>query len=174
MNRYSKISLVFFVALMSLTMQAADDTTSKIKAVYIYNFTKFIEWPISYKQGNFVIGILGTSPLFRELSNMAATKKTVSQQPFEIQSFPNINSISKCHLLFVSADNAGNLKDITAKLRGFSTLIVTEKAGMAKQGAAINFVIQDNKPKFELNKANAEKYNLKVGTSLSGLAILVE
>ena len=104
---------------------------------------------------------------------MAATKKA-GAQPFEIQSFPTIASISKCHLLFVAADNASNIKEISNKLKAFSTLIVAEKPGCAKQGAAINFVIHDNKQKFELNKANAEKYNLKIGSSLAGLAILVE
>ena len=67
-----------------------------------------------------------------------------------------------------------NIKEITAKVKGYSTLIVAEKAGCAKLGAAINFVIQENKQRFELNKANAEKYNLKIGSSLAGLAILVE
>lgn len=158
---------------MSLSIQAADDTPSKIKATFIYNFTKYIEWPPSYKQGNFIIGIVGNTPLFKDLSIMAATKKAGSQ-PFEIQSFPNVSAISKCHLLFVASDNAANIKEITNKIKGYSTLIVAEKPGCAKAGAAINFVIQENKQRFELNKANAEKYNLKIGSSLAGLAILVE
>ncbi len=173
MNRFYKIAFVFLIGFLSLSIQAADDTPSKIKATFIYNFTKYIEWPASYKQGNFIIGIVGSTPLLKDLSNMAATKKAGSQ-PFEIQSFPNIAAISKCHLLFVASDNAANLKEISSKMKAYSTLIVAEKPGCAKLGAAINFVIQDNKQKFELNKANAEKYNLKIGSSLAGLAILVE
>lgn len=173
MNRFLKIAFVFLIGFMSLGIQAADDTPSKIKATFIYNFTKYIEWPASYRQGNFVIGIVGITPLFKDLSNMAATKKAGSQ-PFEIQSFPNVNAISKCHLLFVAADNAANIKDISNRMKGYSTLIVAEKPGSAKLGAAINFVIMDNKQRFELNKANAEKFNLKIGSSLAGLAILVE
>jgi hypothetical protein len=173
MNRFFKIAFLFLIGLMSLGIQAADDTPSKIKATFIYNFTKYIEWPASYKQGNFIIGIVGTTPLLKDLSNMAATKKA-GTQPFEIQSFPNVNAISKCHLLFVASDNAANIKEISNKMKGYSTLIVAEKPGCAKLGAAINFVIQENKQRFELNKANAEKYNLKIGSSLAGLAILVE
>ncbi|MBL0047390.1 MAG: YfiR family protein [Bacteroidetes bacterium] len=173
MNRFFKIAFVGLIGFMSLGIQAADDTPSKIKATFIYNFTKYIEWPASYKQGNFIIGIVGTTPLLKDLSNMAATKKA-GAQPFEIQSFPNVNAIGKCHLLFVAADNASNIKEISSKMKGFSTLIVAERPGCAKQGAAINFVIMENKQRFELNKANAEKYNLKIGSSLAGLAILVE
>jgi hypothetical protein len=173
MTRFIKLVVVFTVILMSLGIRAADDTPSKIKATFIYNFTKYIEWPPSYKQGNFVIGIVGTTPLFKDLSAMAATKKA-GAQPFEIQSYPNVNAISKCHLLFVASDNAANIKEITSKVKGYSTLIVSERPGCAKLGAAINFVIQENKQRFELNKANAEKYNLKIGSSLAGLAILVE
>jgi hypothetical protein len=55
-----------------------------------------------------------------------------------------------------------------------STLIVTDKAGMAKKGAAINFIYADNKQKFELNKSNIEKYDLKVSQSLVKLSIEVE
>jgi YfiR/HmsC-like len=173
MNKLSKITFIFLIGFLSLSIQAADDTPSKIKATFIYNFTKYIEWPSSYKQGNFIIGIVGNTPLLKDLSSMAATKRAGSQ-PFEIQSFPNVSSISKCHLLFVASDNAANMKEISMKMKPYSTLIVSERPGCAKLGAAINFVIQDNKQKFELNKANAEKYNLKVGSSLAGLAILVE
>jgi hypothetical protein len=154
-------------------MQAADDTPSKIKATFIYNFTKYIEWPASYKQGNFIIGVIGNTTLIKDLNKMAVLKKA-GNQPFEIKSFPSISSITKCHLLFVSSDNSVNLKEISQKIKNYSTLLVSEKPGCAKQGAAINFVIQDNKQKFELNKNNAEKYNLKIGSSLAGLAILVE
>jgi hypothetical protein len=64
--------------------------------------------------------------------------------------------------------------EILNKLKGKNVLIVTEKPGFARQGSAINFVIVQNKQKFELNKNNAEKYNLKVSTTLVQLGIPVE
>jgi hypothetical protein len=69
---------------------------------------------------------------------------------------------------------SASLKDVLPKIKGQSTLLVTEKSGMTKFGAAINFVVQDNKLKFELNKSNAQKYNLAVGSSLLPFAILVD
>ncbi len=116
----------------------------KLQSIFIYNFTKYIEWPASYTSGNFIIGVLGQSPLTKELNNLSKTKKVLNQ-PIVINKFKNI-----------------------------STLIITEKKGMAKQGAGINFVIVNNKQKFELNKANISKYNLKVSPNLINLAILVQ
>ncbi|MDQ3112010.1 MAG: YfiR family protein, partial [Bacteroidota bacterium] len=64
--------------------------------------------------------------------------------------------------------------DITARLKGKATLLVTEQPGLAKKGSAINFVVVENRQKFELNQNNAEKNNLKVSSSLLALAIPVE
>ena len=173
MNKTFRIVISFVIIFLSTVTRGADDTTSKVKAVFVYNFTKYIEWPTAYKQGNFVIGILGSSPIFNELNNMALTKKA-GTQPFEIKTFNNTGSISKCHILYVSKDYATIMKDILAKIKGNNTLIVTEKPGLAKQGSAINFVAKDNKQKFELNKANAEKYDLKVSSNLESLGIKIE
>lgn len=149
------------------------DTNAKIKAMFIYNFTKYIEWPQNYKQGNFVIGVLGNSSIFIELSNMASAKKAGTQS-FEIKNFTSPASVSKCHMLIVASDITTGFSDALSKIKNNSTLIITEKAGLAKQGAAINFVVQNNKQAFELNKANAEKYDLKVSSNLLALAIVVE
>ena len=157
-----------------MPVQDPNSSLSKVKASFIYNFTKYIDWPDKYKQGNFIIGVLGTSSFYNDLTTMLSTK-TVGNQIFEIKSFTNAESVSGvCHILFVPAENSSMLPDILKKLKGKSTLIITEKPGLAKQGAAINFVVQDNRQKFELNKANVEKYNLKVSTTLSALAIQVE
>jgi len=150
-----------------------DDTNAKIKSTYLYNFTKYIEWPSKTKQGNFIIGVLGSSNLASELNIMAATKK-VGEQDLEIKIFNGLDALSKCHILYISADMASNFQAIVNKIKGQSTLLITEKPGLAKQGSAINFVVQNNKQLFELNKANAEKHELTVSSKLEQLALKVE
>ncbi len=144
----------------------------KLQSIFIYNFTKYIEWPASYTSGNFIIGVIGQSPLINELNNLSKSKK-VGNQPIVITKFNSVSEISKCNILFVPKNKSSELNDVINKLKSTSTLIITEKEGLAKQGAGINFVIVDNKQKFELNKTNISKYNLKVSTSLTNLAILV-
>ncbi|MFH1005298.1 MAG: YfiR family protein [Bacteroidota bacterium] len=146
----------------------------KIKASFIYNFTKYIDWPEKYKEGNFVIGVVGTSSFYNDLTTLLSTK-TVGSQKFEIKSFTSIESISGiCHILFIPAENSSTFSSILKKIKKESTLIITEKTGLAKQGSAINFVIKDNKQKFELNKSNIEKYGLKVSSNLLALSIPIE
>ncbi len=157
---------------MPILQQA--NTNAKIKAVFLYNFTKYIDWPDKYKEGNFVIGVLGTSPFYNDLSTLIHNKKVGSQE-FEIKSFTTTTSVSGlCHILFIPAENSAQLPEVLKKMKGKSTLIVTEKLGLAKQGSAINFIIENNKQRFELNKNNIEKYNLKVSSTLEALAIKIE
>ena len=157
-----------------MPVQDPNSSLSRVKASFIYNFTKYIDWPEKYKEGNFVIGILGTSSFYNDLTSMLSTK-TVGAQGFEIKSFTSAESITgTCHIIFVPAENSNLLPEVLKKVKGKSTLVITEKPGLAKQGAAINFVVQENKQKFELNQKNVEKCNLKVSTTLTALAIPVE
>lgn len=149
------------------------DTNAKIKAVFIYNFTKYIEWPQEYKTGEFTIGILGeNSALFTELDKMSKLKK-VSNQPFVIKSFASASQLDNPHILYIPEDSTDQLRKAIDQLKGKSTLIVTEKPGLAKQGSTINFVVQGSMQKFELNKSNATQRNLKVASALENLAISV-
>lgn len=149
------------------------DTNAKIKAVFIYNFTKYIEWPEDYKSGEFTIGILGENEaLFQELDQMSKVKK-VNNQTFSIQNIEDPASLGNPHILYIPEDSTEELNQALSKLKGKSTLVITEKPGLAKQGAAINFIIVGNRQKFELNKANIEQRNLKVASVLENLAVPV-
>lgn len=155
-------------------VQDPNNSNAKIKATFIYNFTKYIDWPEKYKEGNFVIGVLGTTSFYNDLTALL-TKKSVGEQKFEIKSFSSIESVTGvCHILYIPTLNSAMLPDVIKKMKGKSTLIVTEKSGMAKQGSGINFVIENNKQRFELNKTNIEKYKMKVSSTLASLAISVE
>ena len=166
--------LLTFVLLGSFFLAGISnyDTQAKIKAVYVYRFTKYIEWPKEYRESTFVIGILGDSPIYKELTTMAA-RMSVNGQKVDVIKFNSAADISKCHVIYVPSNTSESLSSVIGKIAGNSTLLVTEKPGMATQVAAIIFVIVQNRQKFELNESNAAKYNLKVSNSLEALAILV-
>ncbi len=178
MKRVVSILIALFcISADWVRMPVGDDpnsSNSKIKATFIYNFTKYIDWPEKYKEGNFVIGVLGTTSFYNDLTALLSTK-TVGAQKFEIKSFSSVESVSGiCHILFIPAENSSVLPDVLKKMKGKSTLIITEKSGLAKQGSAINFVVDNNKQRFEMNRTNIEKYSLKVSTTLTALAIPIE
>ena len=149
------------------------DTNSKMKAIFIMNFTKLIEWPKSYKEGNFVVGVVGESPLYKELTKMAKTKK-VANQSLQVKKFNATNDIGKCHILYVSKNKSQEISSVVKKVKSNSTLIITEKFGLVEKGAGINFIVKDNRQKFELNKKNVEKYKLKINKKLEALAFSVK
>jgi len=182
---------VFFVAMclyfLSVNVQAqslssSDRAIVKIKSVFIYNFTLYIDWPEAYKTGNFVVGVLAdkknmplTNATHTELLNMAKTKKA-GTQTFQIDLFNDVSSINKCHIIYIPTGMSDQLDEVISLLEKnkYSTLIVTDKEGLAQKGAAVNFVRVDNRQKFELNENNAKKYNLKLASKFKNLAIIVE
>lgn len=168
------VLLVFIAPMLVGFQNPPADTNARVKSVFIYNFTRYVEWPEDYRTGNFIINMYGTNAaMLTELNTMAKTK-TVGAQKIEIRNTTTLDGIGKCNILYVTPDVATPLADIVSKIKGKSTLLVTEKQGFAKQGAAINFVVVDNRQKFELNKANAEKYSLKVSAQLVTLSIPIE
>jgi hypothetical protein len=167
---------VLALAIVCLSATLADpreDTNAKIKAVYLYNFSKYVEWPEDWKSGSFVVTVIGSnSSLLSELGKMA--QKSVGTQQISVKSVSSASSLEHSHIVFLPIESSGMLNEVISKVKGSSTLIVTEKQGLARQGAAINFIIKDNKQAFEINKTNAERYKLKINSNLMKLGTLVE
>lgn len=156
-----------------LHAQEPNSANSKIKAIFMYNFTKYVEWPGNYHQGDFVIGILGATSLSTELEKMSQKCK-VGLQPFKIMRYNNVTEIGKCHILYIANEKSSSLSSALTKVKNHSTLIVTESEGLALKGSAINFVSVNSKQRFELSKSNAGRYGLQVSSSLNALAIMID
>ncbi len=168
------VSILLLSSWMVAPADQSEEANAKIKAIYIYNFTKYIEWPDTYKEGNFVVGVLGTSiPLVNELNKMASSK-TVGTQKFEIKSVASAAECAKCHIVYILSDNSAQLPDVIGKVKGKSALIVTDKSGLATKGSGINFFVDGNKQKIELNRSNIEKYKLKVASTLVEMSVQVK
>ncbi|MCU0430459.1 MAG: YfiR family protein [Cytophagaceae bacterium] len=145
----------------------------KLHSIFIYKFTQYIEWPDKTSGGDFVIGVLGNSPIQPELNALAAAKK-VGTRPIVIKKIQAGDDVSACHILFVASDQNSSLSGISSKTSGKPLLIISEMVNGAKQGASINLIMVDEKMKFEMNKKILERQGLKVSTDLVKLAIQVE
>ena len=141
----------------------------RAQAMFIYNFSRLIEWPSSYKSGSFVIGIFGSSAIANEL-NSYTTGKKVGTQAITVQELRSIDEISKCHILFVPFSRTKQLGQIVAKINNMSTLLITEKNGAIDLGSAINFLTVGDKLKFEIKQTNASRYGIKVSSKLQEMA----
>jgi hypothetical protein len=150
------------------------DINAKIKAVYIYNLTRYFEWPESAKSGNFIIQIVGNATsLIKELSENVVAKKTIGGQKIELINSDKIDKNKIPHIIYITPENSSKIKTFASELKNKGTLLITEQEGAAKTFAVINFVVIDNKQKFEYNKQNAIKYGLKASEDLKQLASAV-
>lgn len=166
MKRICGLFIIFFIITASSFAQTG---IPRAQAMFIYNFSRLIEWPPNYKSGDFVIGIYGNSPIANELDGYTSGKR-VGSQSIVVKNYNSASEISTCHILFVPFSKTRELGTIKSNLNGKSTLLVTEKNGAISDGAAINFLIIGNKLKFELNQSNASKYGIKLSSKLTEMA----
>ena len=145
------------------------DTNAKIKGVFLYSFTKYVEWPPNEVKDDFRIGVLGRGYVSSELDKMAITKKVLNK-PMKVMKFATADDIESCQILYVPAEFSDDIGKIISKIGKKSTLIVTEKPTYVERYSAINFVIVNYRQKFEINRNHFAKYNLKLNEQLTKLA----
>ncbi|MDD5579253.1 MAG: YfiR family protein [Methylobacter sp.] len=181
----SCLALVLFSQLLA----AEDaDVEYKIKAGYLYNFTKFITWPEDNFQ-TFNLCILGDDPFGRIIDPIE--KRSAFGRSIKLFRFNNLNAFrqsvlsthtdtnnrQQCHILFISAsllDNDFSIKDFLASRDGDKTLTVGESEGFAIQGGMIGFVNRQGKIKLQINMNTLKHSNLKISAKLLEVAELVD
>ena len=159
--------------LSPLRNRAQHEADYTLQANIIYRFTKYIDWPANKKSGDFIIGIVGDSPLYDDLKTISASK-TVGTQKITVVRIPSSASSYNCHILFISEEERGSLKKITLLTAGAPILILTESNGLARKGSCINFIMVDDRLKLEINKGNIEQRNLGIASELLELGIIIK
>jgi hypothetical protein len=157
----------------------------KIKAAFLYNFIKFVDWPSdksSDQNEPIIIGIIGKDPFGEAFDPIA--KKQIKGRYGRISRFESleklkkssktykskIESIRRCHLVFICSSEKESVTEIVNIVDKHGVLTVSEIPGMLKSGVMINFVLEENKVSFEINLAAAKKNKLKIRSQLLRLA----
>jgi hypothetical protein len=174
MSVRAALLLALFLAGSFRLAHAEQEPVSKeyqIKAAFLYNFTKFVEWSPERFAGPaepIVIGVLGENPFGDELENIVRTRK-VNGRSIVVAHFATVSSATGAHILYVSARDAG----LAAELAGAApngVLTVSEAGGAA---ATVTFTTVGDKVRFEIDIAAAERAGLKVSAQLQKLALAV-
>jgi hypothetical protein len=145
----------------------------QIKAAFIFNFAKFVEWPtnaLPEASSPIVIGVLGENP-FGDNLEKTMRNKTVEDHPLLIKHFQSASDASKCHVLFISDSEKEKLPGILKALDGSSVLTVGEMDGFSEKGGMIGFVIEGTKIRFRINNDTATKAGLKISSKLLSLGL---
>lgn len=185
------LALVLFMAVNAPKAGAASVTSSEyqVKAAFLYNFIKFVDWPgEDTVDGNepIIIGIIGRDPFgdaFKPIENKKIKEREVVVKRFKRfeelekagekdkdEPHKQIEAIRKCQLLFICSSEKTRLEEILDLVKDHSVLTVGDTEGFLDSGGIIEFVMEEKKVRFEINVAAAKHAKLKVRSQLLRLA----
>ena len=142
-----------------------------VKAAFIYNFTKYIDWNDYGNKPTFIIGVIGSSPVMTALKEIAETNQ-VKDKPIELKVFDDPANIEFCHILYIPHQLSYPLSSVLAHARK-GMLTISDTPGFAAKGTAFNFIKRNGRLKFEANLKALSEADIKAGSQLLKLAQIV-
>ncbi|TND08591.1 MAG: hypothetical protein FD123_2095 [Bacteroidetes bacterium] len=130
------------------------------KAIFIYNFTRQVVWPETFKSDKFIIGVLGNSMVTDKLKKITKDKKALGKL-IDVRVY-SIDNLQASHILFVPHDQVSSLGKVRSALGSRPMLLVTEESFWNSVASHVNFYIDDSHLRYQLNKGTAEKAGLKI------------
>lgn len=160
---------------LAVVAQAQSASEYQVKAAFLFNFARFVEWPADAfpsADSPLQICILGQDPFGRDFEQMIEDK-AVSGHRIEIAHPEGVPQARACQILFIALPDKQQVLQTMQGLKGASVLTVGDAPGFARMGGIINFVLDDNRVRFEINQKAAELAHLKLSARLLTVAKLV-
>ncbi len=170
------LTLLLAVGSLKTSAQSPISKADQIEAVFLFNFTQFIDWPTNAFAGDqapFVIGVLGEDPFGPFLDETVRGEK-VDGHALTVQRYRRVEEIQNCEILFVSQSESGKWRQILAGLHGRSTLTVADFDGFSRAGGMVRFITEQNKIHLQINLTAARANGLNISSKLLRLADIVE
>lgn len=165
----------FLAGCVRLTPAAEPPGEYELKAAFLYNFAKFVEWPLQQDEkpsGQVVIGVLGKDP-FGDTLEKTILGKTVNGHEVRIERFRGVEEAKACQILFISSSERQRVGRILADLQGAPVLTVSDMEGFAEMGGAISFLVLENRIRLAINVDSVAAARLKISSKLLALARVV-
>jgi hypothetical protein len=165
------MTLSFFL-LNHANCRAQSATEYQVKAAYLFNFIKFVEWPDvspADAQSKWVIGIVGNSPVGDELSKLVESKNVLGRE-LQIKTFQATDNLRGCNILFISDSEKKHLPAILTGLRGSSVMTVADMEHFIDAGGMVQFVVEDARVRISIDVGATGRAHLKVSSKLLALA----
>jgi hypothetical protein len=159
-------------------VDSSDSSEYLIKAGFIYNFAKLVEWPsAAFPQPDspIVIGILGDDPFGATLDRIVTDKK-INGRGFAVKRLKwgkDLKDLKDCNILFISSSEKEHLDSVVDAMKWLPILTIGDAPGFARRGGIINFTLEDNKVRFEVNVEAAKHADLTISSRLLTLARIV-
>jgi hypothetical protein len=175
--RYT-LCVTIAMALLLPTWQfasAASVSEVKLKSAFLYNFTKFVEWPVerfANASEPIVIGLIADEAMRAEIATII-TNRLVNGRALVVRPVASVADMQASHILFVSSDEQVHYRAMRNRALLTAVLTVGEGESCRQSGGGICFVQQGEKLRFEINIDTVERSHLKIGAQLQKLAIAV-
>lgn len=157
-------------AILIFTNAYQQNSVSKAQSILIMEISAMVEWPAKEDGASFTIGILGESQIYSDLlsykGNMISDGRKI-----EIAEFRTPQDIISCDILFIPFSNTRLIFEAGRYLKNQNTLIITERSGALKSGAAVNFILTGEGLSYETSPENAALYGLKISLQSVNLAV---
>jgi hypothetical protein len=163
------------IPVSSMQGQRAKPTEYEVKATYLYNFGRFVEWPadsLQAKSDSFAICVLGDNPFGLALK-ATVEQETIAGKSVVAKQIPAPQDAVNCRVLFISSSEAKRLKEILTSLGTASVLTVSDLPKFTQSGGMVQFVLEGDRVRFEVNAAIAERAGLTLGSELLKVAVSV-
>jgi hypothetical protein len=160
------------LALPSWAQAQIQATDVQVKAAFLYKFGAYVEWPPQAfpEPGTpFTIGVLGADAVAEELEQITA-ERTVHGRPVAVRRLKRGEPLGGVHVLFAGQTEAARLAEVLASVRSQPVLVVTDAADRVPEGSVINFVPVDNKLRFDIALAAAQRMQLRISSRLLAVA----
>jgi hypothetical protein len=179
MNQYYKRWFAFFMMLIGCAVLIAQPGTApqyQVKAVFLYNFTQFVEWPASaFANANapFVIGVLGEN-VFGNYLEEAVRNEKINGRPIVVIHYTDPAEIKNCHMLFINSKEANKADLPLSSLKDRGILTVSDADYFVSRGGIVAFFNENNKIRFRINLEAAKEANLKFSSKILRVAQIAE
>lgn len=166
-----KIFILLIIGMIPLLSSA--QSPAKAKAMLTLSFIRYIGWSDEAKKGDFVVGVVKDKDVAKYFVEQSTGKK-FGYQDVVVKEFKSVDEIEDCQVLYVaSSSNFNKNADKIVEKVGKDTLIVTETEGATNKGSMVNFVIRDDKLKFELCKKNASYAGIQFSAKLETMSAAI-
>lgn len=165
--------LVAALCMMLPPMAAAEPPSEyEVKAAFIHNIAKFVDWPETLpSSGSARLCLLGRNPFGNALD--ALQGKPVGRLAWEVVQLGPGNGLKNCRVLFIGASERDHLKSILQRMESGPVLTMGDTGGYAERGVMVNFYLEGNKVRFEINREAAARSGIGFGSQLLRLARIV-
>ena len=166
----SKRFLLALILSTAATAQVRLDEYA-VKAAFLYNFSKFVDWPPS--KDPFAICVLGRNPFGQSLEQILEGK-TIENRPLAVREISEVDNSSHCQIVFISSSEQKQLVPIIAGVAGTGALTVGDTPGFAEKGGVVNLALEGGRVHIEINLEAARQQNLRISSKLLSLARIVK